>query len=289
MGYIYKITNDINNKVYIGQTINTIDYRFKNHINDAISNQNTQNKFHNAIKKLGAEHFKTEQIEECPNEKLNEREQYWIKFYDSVNNGYNTTWGGSCGIHYDRNEILKLWNQGYNIQKISNIIGMDRGLLGQVLHTLNIPQKEITKRHYEATRTQTKNHAVYQINPITGDIIKQWERISDIERELHIYHSSIVNCCLLKSQSKTAGGYAWRYVENYNPELDKQNLIQYTKRVPNNSKTILQYDKNHNLINTFINATEAEKITGINKSSITKYCRGERKDSRGFIWEYENK
>lgn len=44
MGYIYKIINDVNNKIYIGQTINSIEYRFKNHIKESIAN--TNNKFH---------------------------------------------------------------------------------------------------------------------------------------------------------------------------------------------------------------------------------------------------
>ena len=230
MGYIYKITNDFNDKVYIGQTINSIEYRFKCHFNEAKNDTNKQNKFHKALMELGFEHFKTELVEECPNENLNEREQYWIKYYDSVNNGYNTTWGGSCGVHYDRNEILNLWNQGYNIQKISDIIGIDRGLLGQVLKILGISEKEIKERRYIANRTQIKNRAIYQINPKTGDIIKKWDRISDVERELKINHASIVGCCGMKPQAKTAGGYAWRYIENYNPETDKEELIRYTKR-----------------------------------------------------------
>ena len=78
LGFIYKITNDINDKIYIGQTINSIEYRFRSHINET-NNSDKQNKFHQALLKLGINHFKVEQIEECPNEQLNEREQYWIQ------------------------------------------------------------------------------------------------------------------------------------------------------------------------------------------------------------------
>ena len=286
MGFIYKITNDINDKIYIGQTINSIEYRFRSHINET-NNSDKQNKFHQALLELGINHFKVEQIEECPNEQLNEREQYWIQYYDSVNNGYNTSWGGSTGNHYNRQKLLKLWNDGLNIQKIHDLIGIDRGLLASILRQLGISDEEIKQRHYIANRTQSKNRAVYQINYLTGDIIKQWERIMDIERELKINHTAIVNCCNLKPQVKTAGGFTWRYVENYNPNTDKQDLINLCKRRPNNSKTILQFDQNLNLIGTYINSTDASKATGICASSITKYCRGERKDSRGFIWQYK--
>ena len=149
MGYIYKITNDVNNKIYIGQTINSLKHRFKEHLND---NRQDNNKFHNAIKKYGKEHFQIELIEECPNEQLNNREQYWIQYYDSVNNGYNTTWGGSCGKHYNRDTILWLWNQKLNVMKISEQIGIDRGLLVNILYSLGITKEEISQRHYEANR-----------------------------------------------------------------------------------------------------------------------------------------
>ena len=70
MGYIYKIINDVNNKIYIGQTINTIEYRFNNHIKTAKQNID-KNKFHNALTEIGPEHFKVELVEECRNDQLN--------------------------------------------------------------------------------------------------------------------------------------------------------------------------------------------------------------------------
>lgn len=51
--------------------------------------------------------------------------------------------------------------------------------------------------------------------------------ISEIEKTLHISHSLIIACCRLKPQHKTAGGYAWRYTEDYNPESDKENLLNF--------------------------------------------------------------
>lgn len=229
MGYIYKITNDINSKIYIGQTINTIEYRFRCHINEA-NQQNHQNKFHNALREIGPEHFKIELIEECDNDELNDRECYWIKYYDSVNTGYNTTWGGSCGKHYNRETILQLWEQGLNIMKISEKLGIDRGLLATILYSLGIPKNEITKRHYEANRIQKKNRQISQIDINTGEIIKIWPMMSEIEKVLNINHSLIVACCKLKPQHKTAGGYAWRYAEDYNSNTDKETLLNFLSK-----------------------------------------------------------
>ncbi|GJQ43785.1 MAG: hypothetical protein JETCAE03_32830 [Ignavibacteriaceae bacterium] len=93
---IYKITNKINNKIYIGQTNISLKKRLIGHIKDNRKN----NYFHNAIKKYGQNNFIIEHIEYCQNQQeLNEREKYWIKHYKSNNKnfGYNSTDGGQWG------------------------------------------------------------------------------------------------------------------------------------------------------------------------------------------------
>ena len=78
MGLIYKIVNDINDKVYIGKTTRTMEIRWKDHIKP--SNLFIPNKFHNAINKYGIEHFHMELVENnIPNELLDTRECYWIE------------------------------------------------------------------------------------------------------------------------------------------------------------------------------------------------------------------
>ena len=89
--YIYKITNQINNKVYIGQTIRPIEDRFRRHINDAM-NYILDTHFARAIRYYKPENFIIELIDTANNqEELNQKEQYWIQFYDSTNQGYNET------------------------------------------------------------------------------------------------------------------------------------------------------------------------------------------------------
>lgn len=89
--WIYKITNIQNNKVYIGQTIRPIEQRFKRHINDALNNI-LDTHFARAIRKYGKENFIIEQIDTAQTqEELNQTEQYWIQYYNSVNEGYNET------------------------------------------------------------------------------------------------------------------------------------------------------------------------------------------------------
>ena len=89
--WIYKITNIQNNKVYIGQTIRPIEQRFNRHINDALNNiLNTH--FARAIRYYGKENFVIEAIDHAETqEELNQKEQYWIRYYNSVEDGYNET------------------------------------------------------------------------------------------------------------------------------------------------------------------------------------------------------
>lgn len=77
---IYKISNSINNKIYIGSTKN-LKKRIKEH-------RTANTEIGNAIQELGIEHFSFDVIEEAEN--YTERENYWISYYDSINTGYNT-------------------------------------------------------------------------------------------------------------------------------------------------------------------------------------------------------
>ena len=86
---IYKWTNLINNKVYIGQSVN-ITARKAEHIKLA-KNENYTTNIAKAIRKYGVENFNFEILEECSSDKLDEREHYYIQYYDSLNKekGYN--------------------------------------------------------------------------------------------------------------------------------------------------------------------------------------------------------
>ena len=96
-GKIYKYTNLINGMVYIGQTKQTLqqrDYKHQTQLND-----NTY--FHRALKKYGRENFSLELVEEnIPFDKLDEKEKFYIDFFDSfytTGKGYNLTQGGQWG------------------------------------------------------------------------------------------------------------------------------------------------------------------------------------------------
>src|SRR5208337_2102431 len=96
---IYKITNSINNKAYVGQSQQTLEQRWNHHKSDA-KRIGFNTHFYKAIRKYGTECWKQEILEEVNSvELLNEAEMKWIEYYNTFNRdkGYNSTSGGENG------------------------------------------------------------------------------------------------------------------------------------------------------------------------------------------------
>lgn len=93
MGLIYILQHKVNKKVYVGQTITNLKKRLSLHISQAKAN--SQFAIHRAIRKYGIKSFHYKAIEVINSAaKLNTREKFWIKRYDSLRHGYNMTKGG---------------------------------------------------------------------------------------------------------------------------------------------------------------------------------------------------
>ena len=98
---IYKIENNINHLVYIGQSIN-IEKRWQKH-----RQAKTEMAIHKAIRKYGIENFTFSILEECSSNELNEKEKCWISYYNSYKNGYNSTMGGEGSLGKGEKLTLK--------------------------------------------------------------------------------------------------------------------------------------------------------------------------------------
>lgn len=101
---IYKVTNNITGFVYIGKTKNDLETRWKQHCRDArCRNDEVKHKFQYAILEYGSENFTVEQIDvAATKEEANLKETYWIRHYDSIKNGYNTSPGGKNGGNFKK-------------------------------------------------------------------------------------------------------------------------------------------------------------------------------------------
>lgn len=90
---IYSITNNINGKCYIGQSIDVYS-RWRSHKKYSQWQTEKSKALYRAFRKYGVENFTFRIIEECPREQLDSREKFWISYYDSYKNGYNMNEGG---------------------------------------------------------------------------------------------------------------------------------------------------------------------------------------------------
>lgn len=92
---IYKITNLVSNQAYIGQSVD-IASRFKQHIKCGLGiDTPASNKLYKSMLEDGVWNFSFELLEECPKDKLNERESFWINLYQTNKVGLNSTKGNS--------------------------------------------------------------------------------------------------------------------------------------------------------------------------------------------------
>lgn len=101
---IYLITNLINGKQYVGQTIKGYLKRWESHCTYANRNKTDRQSpqlIDKVIDKYGVENFKIELLEIVPIEQKDEKEQYYIQKYDTYNNGYNLTIGGDFNPMFD--------------------------------------------------------------------------------------------------------------------------------------------------------------------------------------------
>ena len=153
-GFIYKITNKINGKSYIGQTIQNVKERFYQHCATKCSQAILNMVIHKAITKYGKSNFTIEVIEEVESTNLNDREKYWIRYYDSYNNGYNSTEGGQDGIklfkNLDTESIVREYKSGKSLREIGRLFNVDKQTIKDLLVRNNIKLR--TTRTYKLSQ-----------------------------------------------------------------------------------------------------------------------------------------
>lgn len=195
---IYKFVNKVNGKVYVGKTTNFTE-RIKKHYRRFLSGEQSNLALYKALKKYGWENFSIEKIEECSEEKLNERECYWIEYYDSYFNGYNETRGGDGGTLYDYKKIVELWEQGNLMSEIQTILGCSKGVVQRALNSYKI--KDRRARIYTPVVQYT----------LEGELVQKYFSITEAAKVTGIDSSGISKCC--RGKLKTTGGYVWKYEE----------------------------------------------------------------------------
>lgn len=208
MGKIYKIINKSNGNIYIGQTRQPIYRRWSDHCYSAetVGHKDYTCPLHNAIRKYGRDNFIIEEVEDCPNELLNEREIYWIQYYDSYNNGYNAAYGGEGHQKYNYAEIAKYFIEHGN-SLVDTCIYFH--IYDQVVYTA-LQNEGIDYKSCERTNTKRKYNKPILL--VEENIV--FKKITDIDKYLDKPHAhgNIRRC--LNGITEKAYGYHWKEIED---------------------------------------------------------------------------
>ena len=208
MAYIYKITNDINNKVYIGKTLNSIEERWKQHCKDSKKERCEKRPLYNAMNKYGIECFHIETIENVTDiSLLEEREKYWIEYFNSFKEGYNATQGGDGRAYLDYHLIYQIWSKGFSARETAKIAGCHQDSVLKVLKNFNISSAEI-KQH----AIKSKSKPVCKIDKDTEEILQIYPSIKEAERKNNYSRNHISPVC--QGKRKLAFGFKWKFLSD---------------------------------------------------------------------------
>lgn len=263
---IYKITNTINNKSYIGQSIN-IASRWAEH--KRLSNSEDQRIIYRAIRKYGLENFTFEVLEECQEQELNEREIYWINFFDSFENGYNMTYGGDGSRKYDIIAIVESYKRTENIVQTAKEFSCHPTTVRNIIHSFGLYGKE------------SQSKPVEQIDPVNLQVINTYSSIREAATSLNVSQASIQRA--INGKNVHSGGFYWRLVGDTNKEFSPIKKM-WKKRVQRVNK------ETHIVIDEYESCAEAARALGKDAknggSQISRAAKGGKPTAFGYIWKY---
>lgn len=282
--FIYKATSITTGKVYIGQSCQTLEKRMSQHLSRAITNYDPNNHFHNAIRKYGFPDFVFQVIEDniTSDAVLNEREKYWIEYYNSYYDGYNSTLGGDAGLRRDDLVIEALFHDGYTTKEICEMTGYSRGTIYNS-YKANGLQEENNKRKNEQTKLRC-SEKVEQYS-LDGKYLRTHSSASEAGRELG-NQSAISAVCRQEEAALSAYGYLFKYADDPRDISEWVNRYNNKKTSGRPKKKIVQKDKNKNEIAIYQSAADAARALNLkDKSNI---CAAARKGNTayGYYWEY---
>lgn len=224
-GIIYKLTNTINKKVYIGYTTHPFNVRLTQHIYEA--RHNSHYPIHQAIRKYGINNFITEIIDTASNlQELKEKEIYWINQYQSYSKGYNATIGGDGNnrqpvryylVNILDATIIKTFNSATEMRNAGyNITDHDKKTTIQYIPYMAIQ----ADRFDQLTPTEQKNY-IYNLRPRiicqldkNYNLIQRWLNVGDILKQHPDYTKSCLHACL-QGKRQTHRQFRWMYYEDW--------------------------------------------------------------------------
>lgn len=264
----------MNGKVYIGQTIRTINCRWQQHIHAAKSRnaRDHNTKLHNAINKYGADAFTVDIIEEVDNAIIDDREKYWIQYYDSIHSGYNITIGGEGMTKYTDDFIRACWDSGLKVVDVCKKYNMSTTTYCSRLRNIGVSDEEIAQRKLQHL-IETNGTPVHQYS-LDGKYIRSFPSMNQAARETGIGHINDA----ASGERYAAGGYLWSTKK-------AENIGRCDSRSLSILKPVLQFTTSWQFIKEYKSAKAAETALGI--SNVGRACK-KGQNAGGYKWTYKD-
>ena len=229
-GYIYIITNLINNKVYIGQTKRSIKERYYNHIRNAF-NYNKHHPLYDAMRLYGLDNFEVKQLDIADSkELLDQKEISFIRQFNSQdsNFGYNIGPGGESnfsGMHHTEKAKLKISiaskNQIWTQERKNKISDAQKGHSNHIQTDAEKLKRSLSlKKAYQEGR-HSKITGGWKTAPRTYE---QCKDNSERQKGKHWMHNDELklNCMVFKNNQQTLLKSNWKF-----GKIKDYNLIKY--------------------------------------------------------------
>ena len=215
---IYKITNTVNNKCYIGQSTDLFK-RIRKHVKTLLSGTNRNEHLQNAYNKYGTGNFTIEVIEECKKEELDDREIFWIDYYKSYDPkyGYNKTKGGTGGDSY-LDVCSEQEKENIKNKKSENVKGERNPIYGAHCYTNGIVIKYIKDDEIDEYEANGWYNGV-------PDYIKEKERIANSGQNNGFYGKKHSEETKQRLSETRKGKSNWNYGKVIYHKDDKQKYI----------------------------------------------------------------
>ena len=211
MAYIYKITNTINGKMYIGKTEQTIEKRFQQHCSDSQRDGINNRPLYKAMRKYGVEFFSIEEIEQT--DQPEEREIFWIEFYGTFKNGYNATLGGDGKKYIDYDLVVATYQELQNAKKTAEKLNISDDSVFNILKLRNITpysSAEISIRQFgKITNMYSLDGEFIQSFPSTNAAAEYMVQNGLTGCKKTTIKQHITEVCT--GRRKTAAKFKWKY------------------------------------------------------------------------------
>ena len=275
---IYVIINLLNDKKYVGQTINFY-HRWNQH-----KSKNPEQQIDKDIQKYGRENFKFEILEKCEISRLDEKEDYWIKKLNTIiPYGYNIKYGGINGPNYDYKSIVEDWKKGYFCKDLEKKYQCEDEVIHKALLLNGISQDEIYKR-----REKNNCISIVAFDIETNEPLKLFYSVCEAKRFFNINNNSVFIDAIKNNYN--CYGYYWDYANKDNLpkcKINDEEFLQFQKIKENNYIRTSEFKEKMSIKNRTVERPNREefkkiirnksfleigKIFGVSDNAIRKWC-----------------